>query len=75
MNNSQPQIPDPNDHLDFVVMAPPNDNTDGKDPGCECGHSTADHHPSSGPDASQPVWQCLYCGCTRAYPARVPSTH
>ena len=74
MKIPEPQNPDLTDRMDFVVMAPPNDNTDGRDPGCECGHAQADHHPAKVPDSSQQAWQCQYCGCTRAYPAWVPST-
>ena len=73
MTIPQPQNPDTNDHLDFVLMAPPpNDNTDGRD--CVCGHAKTDHGLLKQPDASQPTWRCLYCSCTRADPAPVPST-
>jgi hypothetical protein len=73
MTFPQPPNPKTSNHLDFVVMVPPpNDNTDGQD--CVCGHAEAEHEPSKQPDASQPTWKCLRCTCTRAYPARVPST-
>jgi hypothetical protein len=71
-------IPEPpttqiSNQLDFVVMEPPpNDNTDGQD--CPCGHAEAAHQPTDRPDADNQTWQCLYCACTRAYPARVPLT-
>ncbi|HZM83002.1 MAG TPA: hypothetical protein VFC19_45375 [Candidatus Limnocylindrales bacterium] len=72
MTIPQPQNPDMGEHLDFVVMSPPNDNTDGRD--CVCGHAAADHHQVKGPDGSQSSWQCQYCSCTQAFPARVAST-
>jgi hypothetical protein len=70
-------IPEPptmnlDNHLDFVVMSPPNDNTDGNtgsDDDCVCGHAKTDHHPFTAPDGGgQPAWQCVKCSCTRAYP-------
>lgn len=76
MTIPEPPTADLRNHLDFVVMAPPNDNTDGNtgSDDCVCGHAKADHHPFKAPDGgSQPAWQCVHCSCTRAYPA-VPST-
>ena len=73
MTIPQPPNLDPADHLDFIVEAPPpNDNTDGRN--CVCGHAKAEHAPLNQPDNGQATWQCLHCGCTRAYPAKpVPS--
>jgi hypothetical protein len=68
-----PQQPnmDTNNDLDFVVkVAPPNDNTDGQD--CPCGHAESAHQRTDRPETDKPTWQCLYCTCTRANPARVP---
>jgi hypothetical protein len=56
------------------MSPPPNDNTDGQS-GCPCGHATSDHQPFKASDGSEQAWKCLYCGCTRAYPARVSSTN
>jgi hypothetical protein len=66
----QPKM-DTNNDLDFVVkVPPPNDNTDGQD--CPCGHAEAAHQRTDQAKADKPTWQCLYCTCTRAFPARVP---
>ena len=74
MTIPQPLNPETNNHLDFVVkIPPPNDNTDGQD--CPCGHAEADHRPVEQPETDRPAWQCQHCACTRAYPARVPSTN
>ncbi|WP_162908018.1 hypothetical protein [Allorhizocola rhizosphaerae] len=71
-------IPQPNldtkNQLDFVVQVPPpNDNTDGRD--CICGHAKADHEPLRQPDSGDATWQCLYCACTQAYPAKPVPSH
>jgi len=72
MTIPQPPNPENIDHLEFVVMAP-NDNTDGRD--CACGHAKTDHGLVKQPDASEPpTWRCMHCTCTRAYPARIPSS-
>jgi hypothetical protein len=62
-----------NNPLDSVVMvSPPNDNTDGQD--CPCGHAGSAHQPvDRRPEAGESGWKCLYCACTRANPAQVPS--
>lgn len=76
MTIPQPLNKDGNNPLDIVVMAPPppNDNTDGSGSDCVCGHAKTDHGPLKQPEKSQPAWQCLHCGCTRAYPAWAPSS-
>ena len=60
--------PETSNQLDFIVGAPPNDNTDGQK--CPCGHAGADHQPVEQPDTGETTWQCKNCACTRA-PARV----
>jgi len=74
MTFPDPLNTEPNDFAE-PLMVPPNDNTDGTDPKCECGHKPTDHHPFKGPDNTGPAWQCVYCSCTRAFPAAVPTTH